>query len=87
MFTISESVRITQSQDGAILLDVERGAMFTLNPVGTRILELLRQRHSFTSVVARISEEFGAPGELVQGDVDEFLSALRELRLLKEGAA
>ena len=87
MFTISESVRIAKSPDGGILLDVERGAMFSLNPVGARILELLQQKYSMLSLVAQIRQEFGAPEEMVRGDVEEFLSTLREHGLLANGAA
>ncbi|HZU45112.1 MAG TPA: PqqD family protein [Terriglobales bacterium] len=83
MFTISESVRITKSQDGGILLDLKRGLLFSLNPAGTRILDLLRQKHSAAFVAARISQEFGAPEELVREDLDKFLSVLRKQGLLQ----
>ncbi len=87
MFTIAESVRITKCQDGGVLLDVARGTMFTLNPVGARILELLQQKCGLPLLVAQISREFGAPGEVVRADVEEFLSVLRSQGLLANGAA
>lgn len=87
MFSISKSVRLTKSQDGGILLDVERGAIFSLNPVATRIVELLEQEHSVSSLVAQIMDDFGVSEDTVAEDVDAFLSKLRQQRLLQEHEA
>ena len=38
---IAPSVRETASEDGAVLLDIEQGICFSLNPVGLKIWELL----------------------------------------------
>jgi hypothetical protein len=84
MLTISQSIRLTKSQDGGILLDVEHGTIFSLNPVGTRIIELLEEGQSLSSLVRQISREFGVSEEIVKGDVDEFLSSLQQQQLLNE---
>ena len=39
---IAPSVRETASEDGAVLLDIEQGICFSLNPVGLKIWELLK---------------------------------------------
>ena len=83
MPTISRSVRLTKSADGGVLLDVEQGAIFSLNAVGLRILELLQQGQTTASVVNRISREFGAPEQLVLEDVEGFLQSLAERGLLE----
>jgi hypothetical protein len=82
MLTISRSIRLSKSQDGGILLDVEQGAMFGLNVVGARIVELLNNGHAPSSLVDTISHEFQATPETVRRDVDHFLVVLREQRLL-----
>lgn len=87
MFRISESVRLRKFPDGGVLLDVERGGMFSLNPVGTRIVELLQHDETLASLVARISHDFSVPRETVEQDVHEFLSCLRREQLLKEQQA
>lgn len=84
MLTISTSVRMTKSQDGAILLDVEQGEIFAVNPVGTRIIELLQEGHDEFSLAATLSREFGVPEEVVKGDVDDFLIRLRRQRLIDD---
>lgn len=82
MVTISRSVRLTKSQDGGILLDVEQGEIFRLNPVGTRIIELLKQGHDGPSLTRALSCEFDVPEQIVREDLRDFLSQLRERRLI-----
>jgi hypothetical protein len=84
MVSISQSVRLTKSEDGGILLDIEGGGMFSLNPVGTRIVELLATERSIASLAVQIGRDFGVCEEIASRDVNEFLSHLRELRLLRE---
>ena len=84
MFMISTSVRMTKSQDGGILLDVEKGEIFTLNPVGTRIVELLQEGHDEFSLARTLSREFSVPEEVVKRDVDDFLFRLRQERLIDD---
>src|ERR1700722_12125835 len=83
MLTISSSVRLTKSQDGGILLDVEQGQIFRLNPVGTRILELLEEGHDGPSLTHALSSELDVPEQVVREDVRDFLSQLRERRLIE----
>jgi Coenzyme PQQ synthesis protein D (PqqD) len=84
MLTISTSIRMTKSQDGGILLDVEQGEIFHLNLVGTRIVELLQEGHDEFSLARTLSREFSVPEEIVKGDVDDFLFRLRHQRLIKD---
>jgi hypothetical protein len=83
MPAISRSIRLTKTADGGVLLDVNQGAIFSLNIVGLRILELLQEEQSTASVVGRISREFGAPEQLVLEDVEDFLRSLDEHGLLE----
>jgi len=83
MLTISRSVRLTKSQDGGILLDVEQGEIFHLNPVGARIVELLKEGHQRPSLTHVISGEFGVPDEVAREDIRDFLSQLQERRLIE----
>lgn len=84
MYRVSDAVRTTHSQDGGIVLDTERGQMFDLNPVGSRILELLKSGSSESEIVDCVSSEFIARRDLVESDVREFMQALRDHRLIEE---
>lgn len=87
MLTLSPGVRLTKSQDGGILLDLDHGLFFHLNPVGARIVELLERGCDRQSLEGAIASEFRVSEGIVKRDVDDFLLSLREKRLLDEARA
>ncbi len=58
--------------------------MFNLNPVGSRILELLESGSSEADIVEAISREFSTSRDIVEKDVREFLGSLKEHKLVAE---
>jgi Coenzyme PQQ synthesis protein D (PqqD) len=84
MYRVSESVRSTHGQDGAVVLDIQQGQMFNLNFVGSRILELLKNGSTESAITDQISREFGVGRELVENDVREFLQTLKKCHLVQE---
>jgi len=84
MYRVSESVRSTHGQDGAVVLDIQQGQMFNLNFVGSRILELLKNGSTESAITDQISHEFGVGRELVENDVREFLQTLKKCHLVQE---
>jgi len=86
MYRVSESVRSTHGQDGAIVLDIRQGQMFNLNPVGARILELLEAGTDEPIIVDEISEKFAVSKDIAQSDVQEFIESLKQHHLLEVAA-
>jgi hypothetical protein len=84
MYRLSDTVRSTHNQDGAIILDVRQGQIFNVNFVGSRILELLKTRSNESAIIDQISREFGVGRDLVQTDVREFLQNLKKCHLVEE---
>jgi hypothetical protein len=84
VYRVSEGVRSTHGQDGAIVLDVQQGQMFNLNRVGSRILELLESGSAESDIVNVISHEFNNSREVVEKDVHEFIESLRKHKLVLE---
>jgi hypothetical protein len=84
MSRVSEGVRSTHGQDGAVVLDVQQSQMFNLNRVGSRILELLESGSEEPDIVNVISQEFNTNRELVENDVSEFIEALGKHKLLSD---
>jgi hypothetical protein len=84
---LTNQLRSTHSQDGAVVLDIRQGQMFRLNLVGSRILELLKQGHPEQQIAEEISREFGARREIVAADLREFLTHLEKNQLLEMGRA
>lgn len=87
MLTLCKDIRLATSQDGGILLDLAHGVFFNLNPVGARIVELLHQGCDLASLTRTIGSEFHVAEEIVKRDVDDFLSSLRQQRLLRRDEA
>ena len=66
------------------MLDIHQGQMFNLNPVGSRILELLESGSTEVDIVETVSREFNASREMVENDVREFIGSLKEQKLVAE---
>ena len=84
MYIVSDTVRSTHNQDGAIVLDVRQGQMFNLNFVGSRILELLKSGYTESGIVDEIGSQFGVSRDLAKNDVREFLQNLKKCHLVEE---
>jgi hypothetical protein len=84
MYRVSNTVRSTHNQDGAIVLNVRQGQMFNVNFVGSRILELLKSGSTESAIIDEISREFGVRRELAENDLREFLQNLKKCQLVEE---
>lgn len=84
MYRLSDTVRSTHNQDGAVVLDTQQGQMFNVNFVGSRILELLKSGSNESAIVDQISREFGVRRELVENDLWDFLHNLEKCHLVEE---
>ena len=84
MYRVSDGVRSTHGQDGAIVLDVDQGQMFNMNLVGSRILELLEIGSAESDIVSVISREFNTSREVVENDVREFIDSLKKHKLVAD---
>jgi hypothetical protein len=80
--TIAPGVRETASEDGAVLLDIEQGVCFSLNPVGLRIWELLKKRCSLEEIADALAQDFSVPRTQLLSDAAEFIEALEAKHLI-----
>jgi hypothetical protein len=87
MYKVSEGIRSTHGQDGAIVLDIRQGQMFNLNFVGSRILELLETGATESAVVEEISSKFEVSTEIAESDVREFIESLKRHHLLEDSGS
>jgi hypothetical protein len=86
MRAISSSIRRTQTPDGGILLDIERGQIFCLNLIGSKILDLLEEGHNEERIAEQVSAACGTDLETVRTDVRDFLENLNQQHILKQCA-
>lgn len=81
-YRIAGSIRSTHNRDGAIVLKLQSGEMFSLNVVGSRILEMVKSGDlDEAMIIEHISYEFGITQEIAAKDVREFLQSLVGHRL------
>lgn len=85
MPNISDTIRSTQTVDGRVVLDIRRGRMFAVNPVGSKILELLEQGQNEPRIAEEISRLYATNIEVVRPDVHDFIVALREHHIVQAG--
>lgn len=78
----SPSVRESNGLDGAVLLDIQQGICFSLNPVGAKIWALIKERKSTDDIVASLVKDFDVPEEQIRSDVAEFATLLKQNGLL-----
>lgn len=84
MYKVSEGIRRTHGQDGAIVLDIRQGQMFNLNFVGSRVLELLETGATESAIVDEISQKFEVNRDVAESDVREFMESLKQHHLLED---
>ncbi len=81
--TISESVRAVETEDGAVLLDIQRGICLSLTPVALKIWRMLRHERTFEQIVDCLVDEFQDVARVqIHDDTLEFISELRSKSLL-----
>lgn len=78
----SSSVREIHNQDGAVLLDIQQGLCFNINPIGSKIWHMMKQQQSLDQIIDALAAEFNVPKEQVRGDVIEFATLLSQMGLL-----
>jgi hypothetical protein len=82
MLKLSEGLRRTPDRNQNVLLHLSTGQMFTVNSVGSRIVELLETGARRLAIIDQITQECGADAATVRTDVDEFLALLASHKLV-----
>jgi hypothetical protein len=73
---VNESVVYAELDDEAVLLNVETGIYFGLNPIGTGIWKALSEGADEGAIVDRLAEEYDVERAQLEVDVMEFLGGL-----------
>jgi hypothetical protein len=81
---LSSAVRDADSQDGAILLDIDSGSCLSLNAVGAKIWHMLKQNWGGDRVITALKQEFTeVPLSQLQQDYREFVRQLEVNKLAR----
>ncbi|MEP0189059.1 MAG: PqqD family protein [Erythrobacter sp.] len=88
VFEVSENVVSREVSGEFVLLDLESGIYFGLNPVGSRIWQLLDEKPQALSAICNIVEaEFDAPRDVIETDVLSLTGELVEQGLIAAQAS
>ena len=80
---IPEQVVTRQVGDETILLNLESGTYFGLDPVGSRFLELLEAEGMLAAVLAKMLEEFDVTEAQLEADLLRLADEMIASRLLE----
>jgi hypothetical protein len=87
MISIPASLAVSRLDDELVLLDEKTGRYFGLNPVGSRIFQLLKEWGDQEKVVAALRAEYDAPEARLEADVVAFIDTLSKRGLIAGDAS
>lgn len=82
MVTPVRHLRSVVDHDGAVILDIERNSMLTINSTGSYVWERLQNGKQIEEIIRELASETGADPATVDRDVRAFLDELKSRHLL-----
>jgi hypothetical protein len=85
-WAISPDVHATYSEDGAVLLDINKGMCYGLNAVGARIWVTIESSPSgitLDGIVGALATHYGIPYERLVADTQKCLDRLLQSGLIR----
>ena len=82
MYAVPQNLRVTKTNDGALVLAIETGKVLRLNPTGLFIFERLQIGASETEIIDTLTEQFGILRQVAGQDTREFLKHLQQLGVI-----
>ena len=79
---ISEDAVFRELDGGVVILNLDTGIYFGLNPTGTRIWNLIAQHGSLQKAFETMTEEYEAPTESLENDILQLVGQLCEKGLV-----
>jgi len=70
--------------DEMVMMDLEQGKYFSLNPIATRIWDLLEKEQTIEELCALLTEEYEVESKRCLEEVSEYLGEMFRLRLITE---
>lgn len=83
MIQLSESVLLSKVDDEVVLLDADKSVYYGLNPVGSRMLELLTECGNLETAMRIAESEFDSAPERVRSDFLTLLDTLLKHELVQ----
>jgi len=81
-FTRNNSTISGRLHDELVMMDIEKGKYFSLNPVATRIWDILEKPLSAEELCLQLIEEYEVDEEQCRKQVEELLEEMLKLGLI-----
>ena len=81
-YRIPDNVISQSVANETVLLDLDQGAYFGLDAIGTRMVELLRTQPDHAAVVEVLAGEYDAPRPTLRRDLEALIQRLEESGLI-----
>jgi coenzyme PQQ synthesis protein D (PqqD) len=78
-------VRHVSTADGTVLLDIDRGRFYGLNPTATVVWKGLSDGQSVEQITGDLAARFTAPTDQIRADVTALVAQLRDRGVLDTG--
>jgi len=75
-YHISEKAMFQEVKDETVILDLDSGEYFTLDEIGTRMLQLFRSESDAHKVATKITEEYAVDFEQAHADLITLLDKM-----------
>lgn len=79
---VSTGIKVTETPDGIVLLDIQHGMTYPLDTVSTLIWKRLGEGLQITEIAQHIATTYHIPEAQALGDVQEFVGQLQQSHLL-----
>lgn len=67
------------------LFHASTGDSFTVNPIGQKIIQWIREGLDRRAILAALKEQYEADPERIEEDLEDFLRYLHQLKILSDG--
>lgn len=82
-YTASEGVMIRKVKDGAVLLDMDGGVYYGLDPIGVQIWELICEQRSLISIRKLLLQEYDVSRGKLDTDIRKLMTELLQHGLVR----
>jgi hypothetical protein len=76
-------LHVVADQDGAAILDLERGVVSMLNPIGAHVWQRVQRGDTVEAIVADLAHDTGENIQIIERDIREFVAALKHNCLIQ----
>jgi hypothetical protein len=82
MIKLASHIRSVVDHDGAVILDMPRNAMTTLDATGAYVWQRLERGVQLDSIVAELARDTGVDAAMIAKDVADFMEQLKSKHLI-----